>query len=280
MRLIALRLTLIHAVLACAAALIQPAFADGLDSVPELPVTIVKQLPHDARVFTQGMAIHGGVLIESSGIYGRSAIFTRTLDNTKPIDAKRTPKRWFAEGLAVHNNTVWLITWREGIAQQLSLPALEPLSRWRYDGEGWGLTSDGDELVMSDGSEWLRWRTPTDFSVTRNLRVHAAGQPIKNINELEWVNGWILANIWQSEWIIGIDPDTGGVAFKLSTRNLLTDSEQQRANVANGIALDASSGKLYISGKYWPKMFEIAVDLPSISDVQALMKSAAGADSL
>ena len=231
--------------------------ADALAPVPIRPFTVAERLAHDPSLFTQGMVIQHGQLYESGGNYGRSRLSVRGLTRPEPTMGRRLPARWFAEGITIHNNQLWMITWREGIAVSVLLPSLEPAAQFRYRGEGWGLTSDGQSLIMSDGSARLAWRNPADFSVTRTLDVLADGQPVTQLNELEWVNGWILANVWQTPWIVGISPDSGQVAFKLSTAGLLSDKEAKTADVPNGIAYDADRDALYLSGKLWPWMFRI-----------------------
>ena len=155
--------------------------------------------------------------------------------------------------------------WQQGIAQQYSLPELKPLQRFRYRGEGWGLTSDGTHLIQSDGSAILRWRDPADFHVVKELHVRAGGKVLKLLNELEWAQGWILANIWLSDWIVGIDPVTGKAAWKIDVGELLSAAERRTADVPNGIAWHAPSGRLWVSGKHWPWLFCLQVALPPIA---------------
>lgn len=271
---------MIRLALFAAAALIAPLIlAEPLTAVPQLELNLVKRLPHESKVFTQGFTIYQGELLESSGNYGRSFVLRRALDNPEPLSAARAPRSWFAEGLAVHDDAAWLITWREGVAQRLQLPDFQALERFRYDGQGWGLTSDGTHLIMSDGSPVIRWRDPADFSVVRELTIKAGDAPVERLNELEWVDGWLLANIWQTEWIVGIDPNSGQVGFKLSTQGLLTPAEERRADVPNGIAYNQQTGALYITGKFWPWLFEIAPTLPPLPSSGAADASASKTDS-
>lgn len=241
------------------------ATADPLRDVPVLAYTVEQRAPHDRRLFTQGMVFDGDTLIESGGGYRASRLLRRATDSSTALQTRNLPAEWFAEGIAVHQEQLWLLTWREGIVQRFSLPGLHPGTRLRYRGEGWGLTSDGESLVHSDGSATLRWRDATDFRVLRELEVHAGKQVVSRLNELEWVEGWVLANVWQTDWVIGIDPGSGEVRFKLDVAPLLTPGERRAAEVANGIAWHAPTRRLWVSGKRWPAMFALRLEFPAIA---------------
>lgn len=238
--------------------------ADPLERVQELPVTVLRRLPHDPAIWTQGFAFYGDTLFESSGLYRESRLLSRPLESVTPERQLKLPRTWFAEGLAIIGDAAYLLTWHEGIAQRYRLPDLRPEGQFRYKGEGWGLTSDGEALIMSDGSSALVWRNPRNFKEQRRLEVRATGEPITRLNELEWADGWILANVWLRDWVVGIDPRSGEVAWKFSVAELLSDAERRRADVANGIAWHPASRRLYVTGKRWPHIFEIAVDWPAI----------------
>ncbi|MBK6286998.1 MAG: glutaminyl-peptide cyclotransferase [Pseudomonadales bacterium] len=238
---------------------------DPLAALPELPFVIEQRIAHDQTLFTQGMAFDGDTLLESGGGYRQSRLVSRTLLSAAPVASIGLEREWFAEGLTVQNGQLLLLTWQEGIAQQYSLPELKPLQRFRYRGEGWGLTSDGTHLIQSDGSAILRWRDPADFHVVKELHVRAGGKVLKLLNELEWAQGWILANIWLSDWIVGIDPVTGKAAWKIDVGELLSAAERRTADVPNGIAWHAPSGRLWVSGKHWPWLFCLQVALPPIA---------------
>ena len=238
---------------------------DPLAALPELPFVIEQRIAHDKTLFTQGMAFDGDTLLESGGGYRQSRLLSRTLLSAAPVTSVALAREWFAEGLTVQNGQLLLLTWQEGIAQQYSLPELQPLQRFRYRGEGWGLTSDATHLIQSDGSAILRWRDPADFRVVKELHVRAGGKVLKLLNELEWAQGWILANIWQSDWIVGIDPLTGNAAWKIDVGELLSAAERRAADVPNGIAWHAASRRLWVSGKRWPWLFSLQVALPPIA---------------
>jgi len=236
--------------------------ADPLAAIPELPFTVEQRLAHDRTLFTQGIAFAGDLLVESGGGYRESRLVLRRLDEPRALRTVDLPRRWFAEGIAPHAGRLFLLTWREGTAQSFSLPELEPGPTFAYAGEGWGLTSDGSQLIQSDGSNVLAWRNPQDFAVTRRLEVHAGSTPLAQLNELEWVNGWIVANVWLSDYVVGIDPASGCVRWKLALGALLDARERKSADVLNGVAWEPAQERLWVTGKLWPWLFGLRVDLP------------------
>jgi glutamine cyclotransferase len=243
----------------------QASAKDPLASVPALPYTLVAKRPHDRYLFTQGMAFHGESLVESGGNYRESRVLVRALEQPSPKVQQRMPALWFGEGLAVHDDRVTVLTWRENVAQVYSLPDLRPITRFRYEGEGWGLTWDGTQFIHSDGSERLLWRDARDFSVQRSLTVRAGGEPLRMLNELEWVEGRLFANVWLTDAIAVIDPADGKVIARIDLQALLGPAEKRRADVLNGIAWQASQRLLWVSGKNWPWMFALRIDLPAVS---------------
>ena len=249
--------------LACALLAVSIA-ADPLETVKELPVTVVRRLPQDPTVFTQGFACYGDRILQTSGGYRESRVLLRDLELAHPQRELNLPRTWFAEGLAIFGDYAYVLTWHEGIAQRYRLPDMRPEGRFRYDHEGWGLTSDGEALIMSDGSSTLVWRSPRNFKEQRRLEVRAGGQPLMRLNELEWAEGWVLANVWLRDWVVGIDPRTGEAAWKFSVAELLSDAERRRSDVPNGIAWHPQSRRLFVTGKRWPHIFEIDVDWPAI----------------
>ncbi len=235
-----------------------------LQSLPTLPHTVLQRVPHDHTLFTQGLAIDDGLLLESGGNYGRSRLLLRRLDDARPLRSRTLPADWFAEGITVHDGRLYLLTWKEGVMQRFSLPGLEAEQRFHYHGEGWGLTSDGTQLIQSDGSATLRWRSPEDFRELHSLDVRVGRQPLLRLNELEWVNGWLLANVWLTDSVVAIDPRTGCAQWRLELGALLDAGERRRADVLNGIAWDADSRLLWVSGKLWPWLFALHVELPAL----------------
>jgi len=256
-------LALLLGLFACTSA--QANSTEPLAGIPALPFTIVAKRAHDRYLFTQGMAFHGDSLVESGGNYRESRVLVRGTDNPTPRVQQRMPEMWFAEGLAVHDERVTVLTWRENVAQVYSLPDLRPITRLHYEGEGWGLTWDGTQFIHSDGSERLLWRDARDFSVQRSLTVRAAGDPLPMLNELEWVEGRLFANVWLTDNVVVIDPADGKVIARLDLAALLNPAEKRRADVLNGIAWQASQRLLWVSGKNWPWMFALRLELPAVS---------------
>jgi glutamine cyclotransferase len=250
------------AVLLASIVLAQVARADALASVPLLAHRVIDKRPHDAMLFTQGMVFHGDHLVESGGGYRESRLLVRTIGERSPAHAIALPRTWFAEGVAVMGERVVMLTWNEGIAQEYTLPTLQPLRQFKYNGEGWGLTSDGTSFIQSNGSATLTWRDARDFRSTRKVLVRAGGTPFARLNELEWVDGWLFANVWTTDTIVLIDPERGEVRARLELAGLLNEKERAAANVLNGIAWHAASRTLWISGKRWPWMFALQVELP------------------
>ncbi|MGH6978986.1 MAG: glutaminyl-peptide cyclotransferase, partial [Brevundimonas sp.] len=219
---------------------------------------MVRAYPHDADAFTQGLFFRDGILYESTGQKGESTIRQVKLEDGSVVRSAALPPDQFGEGSTDWGKEIVSLTWQEGVGYRWDRKTLKRIGSFRYEGEGWGLTHDGESLIMSDGSPWLRFLDPETFEERRRIHVTAAGRPIPRLNELEWVNGEILANIWQTGFIGRIDPETGKVKAWIDLRNLdgggLADPID---NVLNGIAYDAQGDRLFVTGKRWGKLFEI-----------------------
>ena len=230
-------------------------------SKPEtLGYQIVSVRSHDPDAYTQGLQWTAGRLFESTGQYGQSTL--RELEPTTGNILRKRPlaKSVFGEGLTVLNQELWLITWKENTAYVFEPDTFKPLRTHSYQGEGWGLTNDGKHLIMSDGSSTLKFINPQNFSILKTLDVQDGKSPVKNLNELEWVDGQIFANIYLTDKIVRISPQDGQVTGWLDLaglRNQLT--QPNHAEVLNGIAFVKSSGHLLVTGKYWPQLFEIKI---------------------
>ena len=273
-RLSPLLLALALAVSACAAA---PARADSPPSpAPVVACRVMASMPHDADAFTQGLVWSEGLLLESVGGFGVSDARVTDPATGRVLRSAALPADRFGEGLALADTQAGprliQLTWRAGEARFLDPGSLEPLGRAAYPGEGWGLTADGrGRLIMSNGSARLTWRLPDDFSVLGRVDVTDAGTPVNGLNELEWVEGLdpagpvILANVLGWDRIAAIDPDTGRVRFWIDCSGL-HPLRQRRSphNVLNGIAWDARGKRLFVTGKRWPKLFVIEVDVPRL----------------
>jgi len=238
---------------------------------------VVNTFPHDPQAYTQGLFWHGGYLYESTGKRGASSLRRVVLDSGEVTAIRPIDDALFGEGAVQWRDRIISLTWQAGTALVHSLDTLEPVEAFSYDGEGWGLTSDGTKLIMSDGTPTLRFIDPENFSETGTLTVTLKGRPIRNLNELEWVNDRVYANLWQTDYIAMIDPDSGVVDGLIDLSDLLTPAERAaladvgegrystlklRNNVLNGIAYDAEHDRLFVTGKNWPKLFEIELYTP------------------
>lgn len=221
---------------------------------------VVSEYPHDKTAFTQGLFFEGGVLYESTGQYGTSGLRKTALETGETLKSIALSKRLFGEGSVALGGKIFMLTWRSGEGFVFDAQTLERQKRFRYEGEGWGLTHDGARLIMSDGTSELRFLDPESLEETGRLPITFRGRPLANINELEWVKGEIFANVWQSDAVVRIDPATGAVTGVIDMRGLLSDEERTAgADVLNGIAYDANTDRLFVTGKYWPTLFEIEV---------------------
>jgi glutamine cyclotransferase len=238
----------------------RPATVVRSPHTPTSTVHVLDRIPHDTGAYTQGLVFHGGKLYESTGLYGSSSL--RRVDrHSGGVEAiVSLPKQLFAEGLAVHRDRLYQLTWQSGIALVYAVETLAPRDTLRYAGEGWGLTTYGDSLVMSDGTSRLRVIDPATFRVIRTLDVTDAGAPVKSLNELEYIDGEIWANVWGSAWIARIDPASGRVRAWVDVSDIWrSDPRGTTQNLANGIAYDATAGRILITGKRWSWVYVVEV---------------------
>ncbi|WP_416464118.1 glutaminyl-peptide cyclotransferase [Sphingomonas sp. VDB2] len=231
--------------------LVPPAQADT-------PWTLVATHPHDATAFTEGLFYHDGALYESTGLEGQSDIRKVALKTGKVLRRRIIDPPYFGEGIVNWGDKLVSLTWRHRRGFVWNLADFAPLSDFRYDGEGWGMTQDGRSLIMSDGTAQLRFLDPDSLAEQRRITVTWNGRAVDRLNELEYVKGEVWANIWYDTRIARIDPATGAVIDWIDVSRLrkaagVTDSEA----VANGIAYDAAKDRVFITGKNWPKLFEI-----------------------
>ena len=225
---------------------------------PIVGAVVVEQLPHDAQAFTQGLFFANGQLYETTGLEGQSEL--RKVDlRTGAVQLRRgVPAPYFGEGSVALDGRLYQLTWKHQRAFVYDLATFAPRDTLSYTGEGWGLTTDGTALYMSDGTARLRVLDPKTFAVRRTIDVTDAGAPVSQLNELEWVDGEILANVWQKDQVARIDPATGKVTGWIDLTGILPASQRTgKEDVLNGIAYDAAAKKLYVTGKWWPAMFEI-----------------------
>lgn len=222
--------------------------------------TIAHVYPHDPRAFTQGIEYRDGVLFEGTGLNGQSTLRKVELATGKVLQQISVPPDYFGEGITTWGQTIVQLTWQSQIGLVYDRTTFKQIRTFTYTGEGWGLTHNATQLIMSDGSASLRFLDPKTLTETRRLLVTDAGIVVRDLNELEWVNGEIYANVWQTNFVARISPATGRVLGWIDLSGLLSPQEQRGgADVLNGIAYDAAGRRLFVTGKLWPKLFEIHI---------------------
>jgi glutamine cyclotransferase len=230
-------------------------------------VEVIDRTPHDDMAFTQGLIHAGGLIYEGTGLYGESLIRLLEADTGDVLAEETVDESLFGEGVAGHGGRLYQLTWREEEVLVRDRCSLAETGRMSYEGEGWGLTGDGSVLWRSDGTDTLSVHDPDDFVVTSTVDVRDRGRPVTRLNELELVDGQILANVWQTPWIARIDPRSGEVTGWIDGSPLVEEiGSNDPEAVLNGIAVDGGSGRLWLTGKRWPTIFEVrvvpAADLP------------------
>ncbi len=235
-----------------------PPVRSGAAGIPIYGYEIVAAYPHDPNAFTQGLQIIDGELFEGTGLYGKSSLRRVELETGEVLQQIDLAADLFGEGIAVVGERIYQLTWQEQRGFIYDRETFERTDEFRYETEGWGLTFDGEHLVMSDGTNRLFWRDPVTLAVERQVDVVQSDVPVSLLNELEYVDGEIYANVWQSDWIVRIDPETGQVVGWVDLTGLLDGIDlAQPVDVLNGIAYDAENERLFVTGKLWPRLFEI-----------------------
>lgn len=228
-------------------------------AAPEYGYRVVRIFPHDRAAFTQGLEYRGGFLYEGTGMEGQSTLRRVKLETGQVVQSTPIPPNLFGEGITVINNRVVQLTWRHGTGFVYEQGTFRPIRQFRYPGEGWGLTNDGKQIYMSDGSADIRIWDGETLAEKRRFRVQDGGRPVNNLNELEFIKGEIWANIWQTDRIVRISPTDGRVLGWIDLTGILPPNEREGADVMNGIAYDPMGDRLFITGKWWPRMFEIKI---------------------
>lgn len=230
---------------------------DGSAGIPRYSYTVANIYPHDPAAFTQGLVYHEGTLYEGTGQPGASSLRQVDLQTGTVLRERRLDQTYFGEGIALVGDRILQLTYlsRKGFAYRRS--DFQLLSEFTYPTEGWGLAYDGQRLLMSDGTAILYFRDPETFAEIGRTVVRYDGQELRQLNELEMVDGEVWANVWQTDLVARIDPATGEVVGWIDLAGLLTAQERSRADVLNGIAYDAAAGRIFVTGKYWPWLFEI-----------------------
>ena len=221
---------------------------------------IVHTYPHDPRAYTQGLIYIDGHLYESTGLNGRSSLRMEDLATGRALQSAAVPQQYFAEGLAAWGSTLVQLTWQSHVAFVYDRFSFRLLRTLRYDCDGWWLTADSKNLILSDGTAEIRFFDPATFSEVRHIYVSDHGKPIDQLNELEYIHGQIYANVWHTDRIVRISPETGRVLGWINLAGLLRPGEvTDQEAVLNGIAYDAAHDRLFVTGKLWPRIFEIKV---------------------
>ena len=229
-------------------------------SAPVYGYRIVHVYPHDSTAFTQGLFYLDGFLYEGTGLYGTSTLRKVKLETGEVVERHDVPPQYFGEGIVNWGPLIVQLTWQNGVGLVYRRTGFQLEKSFSYAGEGWGLTQDGKSLIESDGGSSLRYWDPVTFHEIRRLTVTDSGSPIEKLNELEFVRGEIYANVWQTDRIARISPATGHVVSWIDLEGLLSAADRtSRVDVLNGIAYDAQHDRLFVTGKLWPKLFEIKV---------------------
>jgi glutaminyl-peptide cyclotransferase len=228
-------------------------------AVPTYGYDVVHSYPHDPSAFTEGLFYLNGYLYESTGLERHSSIRKVRLETGEVLQKIDISPQYFGEGIVNWDGKLISLTWKSHVGFVFDLASLKFQRQFQYAGEGWALTQDGRQLIMSDGTPELRFINPHTLRETNRIKVTLDGKPLRNVNELEWVNGEIFANVWQTNWLLRINPKDGEVVGLINLAGLLSpnDSVQGPDGVLNGIAYDAKHDRLFVTGKNWPTLFEI-----------------------
>lgn len=219
---------------------------------------VVREYPHDPAAFTQGLVFQDGYLYEGTGLYGASSLRKVDLETGEVLQIRELADEYFGEGIAIYEeNKIAQLTWRSRIGFVYDREDFDLLQQFDYQTEGWGLTFDGARLIMSDGTSTLHFLDPDTLEEVSSVEVRDGDEPVQRLNELEYVKGAVYANVWLSDTVAVIDPSSGQVSGWIELQGLLSPEEAKEANVLNGIAYDAGDDRLFVTGKLWPKVFEI-----------------------
>lgn len=246
--------------LACRSGLLACLLLAGLSAVAEdVRPKILERLPHDPKAFTQGLMLDGDVWLEGTGRYGKSDLREVDRQTGEVLRRLPLPPHWFGEGIVEFDGKIYQLTWLAGVCRVVDRETFKVVKRFQYPGEGWGITTDGRRLYMSDGTPDIRILDPETFEEQKRITVKEEGRPIQNLNELEWIDGEIWANIWQTKRIVRIDPKTGEVLGGIDLSHLpLKEDRWYGQDVLNGIAVDPENGEIWVTGKLWKALYRIA----------------------
>ena len=225
--------------------------------IPIYSYEIVQTYRHDPSAFTQGLVYDGGAFWEGTGEYGQSALRRVSLENGSVLRQIKLANSLFGEGVAVWKDRIIQLTWQSGVGLVYGKENLTEIGRFYYRTEGWGITSDGKRLIMSDGTDALHFLDPETFRELERINVTCSGLPVDGLNELEYIDGKIYANLWPTDWIAVVSPETGEVLGAANLAGILPKADARGVDVLNGIAFDPKGDRLFVTGKLWPKLFWI-----------------------
>jgi glutamine cyclotransferase len=236
--------------------------ADVMAETPVYGYRVIAVYPHDADAFTQGLVYYQGDFYEGIGLHGRSSLRKVDLETGEVLQIFTLPDQYFGEGVTLFGDKLYQLTWQSHVGFIYDRASFDFLTSFKYPTEGWGLTHNGRELIMSDGTPTLHFLDPNTLQELRQVSVRDENGPVWRLNELEYIDGEVYANIWQTDRIARIDPDTGRVKAWIDLSGLLPPEDRAGADVLNGIAWDAARGRLFVTGKLWPKLFQIELTPP------------------
>lgn len=229
------------------------------EAIPLFGYQIINVYPHSSLAFTQGLVYDDGVLYEGTGLYGRSTLRRVDLETGHVLQQTILQSTLFGEGVALWQDRIIQLTWQSGLGLVYGKENLTEIDSFSYQTEGWGITSDNKSLIMSDGTDVLHILDPESFMQTGQIKVTYNGTPLGGLNELEYIKGQIYANVWPTNWIVIISPESGEVKGEINLQGILQESDidGNSVDVLNGIAYDGGEDRLFVTGKLWPKLFEI-----------------------
>lgn len=268
MRVIIGRIILLAVILLLCSGLLNPQDISAENQVRSKKVSvsdiiIINSFPHNSKSFTQGLVYYKGYLYESTGINGNSSLKKIDIKSGKAIKEIKLGEKYFGEGITILNNKIYQLTWKNRTCFIYDLHTFLEIGKFFYSGEGWGLTTDGKSLLMSDGSSAIVFINPDTLQITKKIHIQDDKIPVTNLNELEYIGGEIWANIYMQDIIARISPDTGEVLGWIDLKRLYKNvSGRDKMDVLNGIAYDCKGDRIFITGKYWPKLFEIKIQNP------------------
>ncbi|MBN2015695.1 glutaminyl-peptide cyclotransferase [Candidatus Dojkabacteria bacterium] len=230
---------------------------DSEEEFTEYTYRVLDSYPHDSEAFTQGLIFHNGYLYEGTGLNGKSTVRKVELETGGIVKIFHLEEKYFGEGVTIFNDQIIQLTWQSKKGFVYDLETFELIKEFSYPTEGWGLTHDGENLIMSDGTDKLYYLDPGSLKKVKEVEVYDEEGAVENLNELEYIDGKIYANIWLTDFIVIIDPETGEVFGRINFEGLLT--QDQEADVLNGIAYDSEKDRLFVTGKLWPNVFEVEI---------------------